>query len=100
MYSDQGNEVINDAAGTHWYAMGGLVGFAGAGKNGASFTNCSVSGYIIRDLRANNPGWGGGCVGGLVGATNMNITGCSAVKMCIRDSLWGDAITAAYLSLF
>ena len=79
MYSDQGNEVINDAAGTHWYAMGGLVGFAGAGKNGASFTNCSVSGYIIRDLRANNPGWGGGCVGGLVGATNMNITGCSAV---------------------
>ena len=79
MYSDQGNEVINDAAGTHWYAMGGLVGFAGAGKNGASFTNCSVSGYIIRDLRANTPGWGGGCVGGLVGATNMNITGCSAV---------------------
>ena len=79
MYSDQGSKIVNDENGTGWYAVGGLVGFAGAGKNNASFTNCSVSGYTIQDTRANNPDWGGGCVGGLVGATNMNITGCTAV---------------------
>lgn len=79
MYSDRGSKIVNDENGTGWYAVGGLVGFAGAGKNNASFTNCSVSGYTIQDTRANNPDWGGGCVGGLVGATNMNITGCTAV---------------------
>lgn len=79
MYSDRGSKIINDATGTGWYAVGGLVGFAGAGKNNASFTNCSVSGYTIRDIRQNPSGWGGGCVGGLVGSTNMNITGCTAV---------------------
>lgn len=79
IYSDQGSKIVNDENGTGWYAVGGLVGFAGAGKNNASFTNCSVSGYTIQDTRANNPDWGGGCVGGLVGATNMNITGCTAV---------------------
>lgn len=79
MYSDRGSKIVNDENGTGWYAVGGLVGFAGAGKNNASFTNCSVSGYTIQDTQANNPDWGGGCVGGLVGATNMNITGCTAV---------------------
>lgn len=79
MYSDRGSKIVNDENGTGWYAVGGLVGFAGAGKNNASFTNCSVSGYTIQDTRANNPDWGGGCVGGLVGATNMNITSCTAV---------------------
>lgn len=79
MYSDRGSKIVNDENGTGWYAVGGLVGFAGAGITGASFTNCSVSGYTIQDTRANNPDWGGGCVGGLVGATNMNITGCTAV---------------------
>ena len=79
MYSDRASEIVNGKKGTGWYAVGGLVGFAGAGTTGASFTNCSVSGYTIQDTRANNPDWGGGCVGGLVGATNMNITGCTAV---------------------
>lgn len=79
MYSDRGSKIVNDENGTGWYAVGGLVGFAGAGTTGVSFTNCSVSGYTIQDTRANNPDWGGGCVGGLVGATNMNITGCTAV---------------------
>ena len=79
MYSDRGSKIVNDENGTGWYAVGGLVGFAGAGTTGASFTNCSVSGYTIRDIRQNPSGWGGGCVGGLVGSTNMNITGCTAV---------------------
>lgn len=79
MYSDRDSKIVNDESGTGWYAVGGLVGFAGAGTTGASFTNCSVSGYTIRDIRQNPSGWGGGCVGGLVGSTNMNITGCTAV---------------------
>ncbi len=79
MYSDRGSKIVNDENGTGWYAVGGLVGFAGAGTTGASFTNCSVSGYTIQDIRQNASGWGGGCVGGLVGSTNMNITGCTAV---------------------
>ena len=63
-----------------WYCIGGLVGLAGSKNNTASqFTNCTVSGYVIQDNRSRNPGWGGGCVGGLVGATNMKIENCTAV---------------------
>lgn len=63
-----------------WYCIGGLVGLAGSKDNTASqFTNCTVSGYVIQDNRSRNPGWGGGCVGGLVGATNMKIENCTAV---------------------
>ena len=63
-----------------WYCIGGLVGLAGSKDNPASqFTNCTVSGYVIQDNRSRNPGWGGGCVGGLVGATNMKIENCTAV---------------------
>ena len=94
MYSDQGCQVINDENGTGWYAVGGLVGFAGAGTTGASFTNCSVSGYTIRDIRKVESGWGGGCVGGLVGSTNMDITGCTAVTDIILnvgyDTSWNN----------
>lgn len=95
MYSDRGSKIVNDKNGTGWYAVGGLVGFAGAGKNNASFTNCSVSGYTIQDTRANNPDWGGGCVGGLVGATNMNITGCTAVT----DIVLGPTYDIGYKNL-
>ncbi len=82
MYSDRGSVIKNTADGQNWYCLGGLVGFAGAGSDDtstAALTNCSVSGYTIQDNWKNKPGWGGGCVGGLVGATNMNITGCTAV---------------------
>lgn len=82
MYSDRGSVIKNTADGQNWYCLGGLVGFAGAGSadtSTATLTNCSVSGYTIQDNWKNIPGWGGGCVGGLVGATNMNITGCTAV---------------------
>lgn len=93
MYSDRDSEIVNDKSGTGWYAVGGLVGFAGAGKTGASFTNCSVSGYTIRDIRENPSGWGGGCVGGLVGATNMNITGCTAVTDIVLNVTYDSSYT-------
>lgn len=80
VYSDNGSEIEATKEGRSWYCVGGLVGFAGSrDKKESAFTNCTVSGYTIRDNHENNPGWGGGNVGGLVGMTNMNITNCSAV---------------------
>lgn len=86
MYSDQGNTIEVTSDGSNWYTMGGLVGLAGSRESTVNFntksvfTNCSVSGYTIIDKRSASPGWGGGCVGGLVGMTNMDITDCSAVN--------------------
>ena len=80
VYSDNGSEIEATKEGRSWYCVGGLVGFAGSrDKKESAFTNCTVSGYTIRDNHENNPGWGGGSVGGLVGMTNMDITNCSAV---------------------
>ena len=80
VYSDEGNVIEATKDGVSWYCVGGLVGFAAGRDNPASvFTNCTVSGYTIRDNHVNSPGWGGGNVGGLVGMTNMDITNCSAV---------------------
>ena len=80
VYSDEGNVIEATEDGESWYCVGGLVGFAAGRDNPASvFTNCTVSGYTIQDNHANDPGWGGGSVGGLVGMTNMDITNCSAV---------------------
>ena len=80
MYTDNGSQIINNENSTNWYCVGGLVGFAASAKDtNSSFTNCSVSGYTLVDNQANNPGWGGGNVGGLVGSTNMDISKCTAV---------------------
>lgn len=80
VYSDEGNVIEAIEDGESCYCVGGLVGFAAGRDNPASvFTNCTVSGYTIRDNHAKDPGWGGGSVGGLVGMTNMDITNCSAV---------------------
>ena len=94
MYSDRGSVIKNTADGQNWYCLGGLVGFAGAGSDDtstAALTNCSVSGYTIQDNWKNIPGWGGGCVGGLVGATNMNITGCTAVTDIVLNIAYENA---------
>ena len=80
MYTDNGSQIINNENSTNWYCVGGLVGFAASRNDeAASFTNCSVSGYTIIDEQQSQPGWGGGNVGGLVGSTNMDISGCTAV---------------------
>ena len=94
LYSDRGSKIVNLPTGKNWYCLGGLVGLAArrgvAGS--ASFENCTVSGYQIVDERSKgyssteySPGWGGGCVGGLVGATNMKITRCTAVSDITMD---------------
>lgn len=91
MYSDNGSQIINNENSTNWYCVGGLVGFAASRNKGtASFTNCSVSGYTLVDNQANNPGWGGGNVGGLVGSTNMDISKCTAVTDIIINIQYGN----------
>lgn len=94
MYSDKNSVIEGKADGKNWYALGGLAGFAGSrDKSTSAFTNCSVSGYTIQDNRESYPGWGGGCVGGLVGATNMNITGCTAAADIILNVAYDHTYT-------
>ena len=103
MYSTRGNTVTNLPTGENWYCVGGLVGLAGSRDDNSSvFENCTVSGYKIIDKRSRDykygeqtsanyasnpygPGWGGGCVGGMVGATNMDIRNCTAVTDITLD---------------
>ncbi len=86
MYSEYGNTIEHNSNEANWYTLGGLAGLAGSRKSSATdttesyFKNCTVSGYNIVDSHSNDPGWGGGCVGGLVGMTNMDIENCSAVN--------------------
>ena len=85
LYADQldrGVIQVYDRGKGEWYCVGGLVGLAGHRdkQNSSYFENCTVSGCTIIDKRTQEPGWGGGCVGGLVGATNMNLTNCTAVS--------------------
>ncbi len=84
LYADQlgrGIIQVNDRKNGEWYCVGGLAGLAGnRDDKDSAFTNCTVSGCTIIDERTQSPGWGGGCVGGLVGATNMNLTNCTAVS--------------------
>ena len=93
LYADQGDRgviQVNDRKDDEWYCVGGLVGLAGSRDlEESTFTNCTVSGCTIIDSRGKEPGWGGGCVGGLVGATNMNLTKCTAVSTIQANMTYG-----------
>lgn len=95
LYSSSGMSTVErgaseaEAKGTNsqWYAIGALAGVAAShdenGKPGTSaIQNCAVSGYQIEALTyTNGVGrlWGGTGVGGLLGLSNMNLVGCTAV---------------------
>ncbi len=80
MYSDRNNRIQITGNKALSYFVGGLVGLAGkGGSQEAIFKNCAVAGYRIEDHRGEDGGWAGGNIGGLVGATNMDISSCSAV---------------------
>lgn len=88
-----------------WYAGGVLVGLAVKDDQGkGEITNCSVAGYTVRDetIRAQMVQAGngsqyytmGGAIGGLVGMTNMDMTGCTAaatIEIVCDHSKGGDA---------
>ncbi|MDO4502432.1 MAG: type II secretion system protein [Coriobacteriia bacterium] len=83
LYSDKGN-AIRAQGGQGWYNLGGMAGMALAGGSSisgmanAGFTNCSVSGYTVRDSRSNH-GYGGANVGGFSGLCNLSLSNCTAV---------------------
>ena len=85
MYSENNDTIEITEDSEKWYCVGGLVGFAAEGvvkekKSDAVFQNCTVSGYQIIDNRVKQGDWGGGSIGGLAGATNMDISRCTAVN--------------------
>ena len=80
LYSERDNVIEITNRSDRWYCVGGLVGFAARGNNNAAqIENCTVSGYKILVSRSQH-GWGGGSVGGLAGASNMNLSKCTAVN--------------------
>ena len=89
LYSENGNTIqtlpVEKTEGGYrnWYVLGGVVGEAMLGNDStgksATFKNCTVSGYTIKDGR-NDPGYGGSNIGGFVGLTNVAMTNCSAVN--------------------
>lgn len=81
LYSEQDNVIEITDKSDRWYCIGGLVGFAAKGNNkAAQIENCTVSGYKILVSRTADGGWGGGSVGGLAGASNMDLSKCTAVN--------------------
>lgn len=61
-----------------WYAGGVLVGVA----RNSTISNCAVAGYTIRDETTYaRPSDMGGAIGGLVGMTDKELTGCTAAAV-------------------
>ena len=96
LYSSDGrgkitNQFDTNAMDSAWYSMGTLAGIASArqgtaGYKGSAVENCSASGYTIeyktynrRDKDSNDDVGGGSTVGGLLGASDMELKKCAVV---------------------
>ena len=96
MYSEYEDTIEITKDSNKWYCLGGLVGFATEGKlddgeeSSAVLQNCTVSGYSIIDSREHDGGWGGASIGGLAGATNMDISRCTAVNDITVNAKYSD----------
>ncbi len=90
LYSSSGQNVVksifNQNSQSQWYAIGALAGVAAShdanGNPGqTAVKNCAVSGYQIQSKTFTNKlkdTWGGVGVGGLLGLSNMSLSGCTA----------------------
>lgn len=83
LYSENGNYIQrNQNSPRSWYAIGGLCGLAavGSGKDPADvkITNCTVSGYVVRD-NSTQSSWGDGNIGGMFGMCTVDLVRCTAV---------------------
>lgn len=83
MYSSDGTGTINSAHApatrSCWYAIGCLAGMAATDEGiGSAVKNCAAAGYTINANVYVSRGWGGSCIGGLVGISNMKLEGCAA----------------------
>lgn len=85
MYSPAGEGKVTSRAESvnkevPWHAIGGLTGFAATSSDDTSaIENCSIAGYTVRDNHYGSKGWGGTCMGGLIGVSCMNLEKCTAV---------------------
>lgn len=84
IYSSDGTSTVTtskDKSGKScWYAVGVLAGLAAADSGSTAIENCSVAGYTLIDQHVTSlGGWGGSGVGGLIGISNMQLSGCEAV---------------------
>ena len=90
LYSEDGNGFVNSypsKTDSSWYAIGGLAGLAATSSaQRSAIENCAVAGYTITDSHTGGGNWGGTGLGGLVGISNMNLSGCSAVTHIVLSS--------------
>lgn len=90
LYSSTGESyvksVYDEKTSSQWYAIGALAGVAAShnadGTPGeTAVENCAVSGYQIEVksyTAMSSQTWGGVGVGGLLGLSNMSLSGCTA----------------------
>lgn len=104
LYSSDGEGVITTNAGktdsqteSRWFAMGGLAGVAGTSdRTKNAIVNCSIAGYTILAevytyTRTSGDAWGGNNIGGLVGSSHMNFSGCSAeTNIVVQNAVEND----------
>ncbi len=86
IYSDRQDRIQTNKAGYNWYCLGGMVGMAAKGY----ITNCTVSGYVIKDNRVYS-GAGDADVGGLIGFCATNIMKCSSNNDIVINRSYGEA---------
>lgn len=85
MYSPNGDGTVTSRGESvttevPWHAIGGLTGFAATSSEATSaIENCSIAGYTVKDNHYGSKGWGGTCMGGLIGVSCMDLEKCTAV---------------------
>ena len=91
LYSDKGNYIQRTSNVKTWYVMGGLCGLAAVGKDNesgsVSITNCTVSGYTIKD-NSTKSAWGDACVGGMFGMSTLDLKKCTAVNDIVLNTVY------------
>lgn len=101
LHSTDGKAYVrgSDSGDSRWYAIGGLVGLAGS-TQGSAMDNCTVTGYTVQDTHRSTEkgGWGGTGLGGLVGVTNMDLKGCTAVTDIVLNSRDNDNVRVGGLA--
>ena len=93
LYSENGNYIQrNEGSPQSWYAIGGMCGIAAVGANRSpsdvNITNCTVSGYVIRD-NSTKSSWGDGSIGGMFGMCMVDIERCTAVNTIDLNTSFG-----------
>lgn len=92
LYSDKGNYIQRRSdSEKSWHAMGGMCGLAAVGKGKSSddvkISNCTVSGYTIRD-NTTKGAWGDTSIGGMFGMSTMDLSKCTAVNDIVVNTIF------------